>query len=78
MENIFLLKKVSIYKILININEQDTSFLNCKHKHMIQCGAVPDKVGVLHHLLPIEFHGSQAELISEVYLSLVPGLISFC
>ena len=40
-----------------DINEQDTSFLDCKHKHMMKSGAPPDKVSVLHCLLPIEFHG---------------------
>ena len=34
-----------------------TPFLDCKHKHMMQSGAPPDKVGVLYHLSPIEFHG---------------------
>ena len=29
----------------------------CKHKHMMKSGAPPDKVRVLHRLLPIEFHG---------------------
>ena len=33
-----------------------TSFLDCKHKHMIKSRAPPDKDGVLHHLLSIEFH----------------------
>ena len=41
--------------ILHGINEQDTSFLNCKHKHVMKSGAPPDKV--LHRLLTIEFHG---------------------
>ena len=45
--------------ILNDINEQDTSFLDCKHKHMIKRGAPPDKVRVLHRLLPKEFHGYQ-------------------
>ena len=35
-------------------------------------------VGVLHRLLPIEFHISQAELISKGYFSLVSGLITIC
>ena len=39
-----------LHGILKDINEQDTSFLDCKHKHMM-------KVGVLHCLSPIEFHG---------------------
>ena len=34
-----------------DINEQDKSFLECKHKHMVKSGAPPDKVAVLHILL---------------------------
>ena len=35
-----------------------TIFLKyCKHKHMMKSGDPPDKFGVLHHPLPIEFHG---------------------
>ena len=33
------------------------TFLDCKFEHMMKSGAPPDKIGVLHHLLPIEFHG---------------------
>ena len=51
--------------ILYDINEQESSFLDCKHKHMMKSGAPPDKVGVLYHLLPTEFHGltSRIDLI---------------
>ena len=45
-------------------------------KYMMKSGAPPDKFIVLHYLLPIEFHGSQAELISKGYHSLGPSLIS--
>ena len=37
--------------ILDDINEQDTSFLDCKHKHMMKSGAPPDKFGVLYHMV---------------------------
>ena len=53
-------------------NKQDTS---CKYKHMMKSRAPSDKVGVLHHLLPIEFHGFITELISRGYQCFVPGLI---
>ena len=43
--------------MLNDINEQDTPFLDCKHKHMIKSGAPSDKFGVLYRLLPVEFHG---------------------
>ena len=42
--------------ILNETNVQDTSFLDCKHKHMMKTRAPPDKVRVLYRLLPIEFH----------------------
>ena len=44
-ENMFLHKKISIYKVYV-INEQDTSFY-CEHKHMMKSGVQPDKIGVL-------------------------------
>ena len=43
--------------MLDDINEQDTFFLECKHKHMMKSGVPLDKVGVLFHLIPIELHG---------------------
>ena len=51
--------------ILNDINEQDTSFLYCKHKHMMKCGAPPDQFGVLYRML-IYSMVSQAELILRV------------
>ena len=42
--------------ILNDIIEQGTSFLDCKHKHMMKSGLPPVKVRVLYRL-PIEFHG---------------------
>ena len=61
--------------IINDINEQDTSFLDCKHKHMMKSGAPPDKVRVVYCMLPIEFHGFTSR--SDFYHSLVPGLITF-
>ena len=76
-ENIFLHKKASIYNILNNINEQDKSILDCKHKHRMKSGSPPNKDGVLYHLLPIKNSMVlQAELICKGYHSLGPGLIS--
>ena len=34
-----------------DINEQDTSFRDCKHKHMMKFGAPPDKFEVLYRML---------------------------
>ena len=36
--------------VLNDINEQDTSFPDCKHKHVMKNGAPPDRFGVLHCL----------------------------
>ena len=60
---IFTQESLYLQGILEDINEQDKSSLECKHKYMVKSGAPPDKVGVLHILLPIEYHGSTAELI---------------
>ena len=35
---------------MIFINEKDTSFVDCKHKHMMKSGVSPDKFGVLYHI----------------------------
>ena len=59
--------------ILDDINEQDTSFLDCKHKHMMKSGAPPDKFGVLYHMVT---YGFTSRINSKGYHSLVPGLIS--
>ena len=50
--------------MLYDINEQDTSFVYCKHKHMMKSGAPPDKFGVLYLCLPIEFHGFTSRINS--------------
>ena len=51
-------KKVSYLQGILNdINEQDTSFLDCKHKHMMKSGAPPDKFLSCTVWLPIEFRG---------------------
>ena len=54
---IFTQESFYLQGILNDINVQDTSFLDCKHKHMMKSGAPPDKVRVLYGLLPIEFYG---------------------
>ena len=43
--------------MLNDINKQDTSFLDCKHKQMIKNGAPAEKFGVLPYILLIEFYG---------------------
>ena len=60
---IFTQESFYLQGILNDINEQDTSFLNCKHKHMMKRGAPPDKFGVLYRLLPIEFHEFTSRII---------------
>ena len=60
----YIFAKESFYLlvIVIDINKQDTSFLDCKHKHMMKCKAPPDTFGVL---LPIEFLGSTSRINSK-------------
>ena len=41
--------------VLNAINEQGTSFLYCKHKHMMKSGDPPDKVGIT--VCYLEFYG---------------------
>ena len=40
---IFTQESFYLPDILNDINQQDTSFLDCKHKHMMKSGAPPDK-----------------------------------
>ena len=54
---IFPQESFYLQAIFNDINEQDKSFLDCKHKHMMESGPPPDKVAVLYRLFPIEFHG---------------------
>ena len=49
-EYIFAQKSFYLEGILNEINEQDTSFLDSKHKHMMKSGAPTDEVGVLYHI----------------------------
>ena len=63
----FCTRKFCVQSILNDINEQDTSFLDCKHKHMMKSGAPPDKFGVY---LPIEFQGFTRKINSKGYYSL--------
>ena len=46
-----------------------TSFLDCKHEHMMKSGVPPDKFGVMYHIVTYRIN-------SKGYHSLVPGLIS--
>ena len=57
---IFAQENFYLQGILNDINEQDTSFLGCKHKHMMKSGAPPDKVRVLYYMFTMV---SQTELI---------------
>ena len=73
---IFAQESFYLQGILDDINEQDTSFLDCKHKHMMKSGAPPDKFGVLYCMVTYRFHGFTSRINSQGYHSLVPGLIS--
>ena len=68
---IFAQESVYLQGILNDINEQDTSFLDCKHKNMVKCGAPPGKFVVLY------LHGFTSRINSKSYYSLVSGLIAF-
>ena len=48
---IFSQESFYLQGILDDINEQRTSFLDCKHKHMMKHGAPSDKFRVLYHMV---------------------------
>ena len=53
--------------ILDDIDEQVTSFVDCKHKHMMKSGTPPDKFGVLYSMFSYKNSMvSQAELVLKV------------
>ena len=56
--------------MLDDINEQDTSFLEYKHKHMMKSGAPLDNFGALCRLLPIEFHSTYVNYLQKPVISL--------
>ena len=61
---IFVQESFYLQGILNDINEQDTSFLDCKHKHMMKWGAPPDKFRVnVPYVYQKNSMVSQAELI---------------
>ena len=52
--------------ILDNINEQEASFLDCKHKHMMKREPHLTNSESCTICLPREFYGFKAELILRV------------
>ena len=68
--------------ILNDINVHYTSCVICKRKVMMKSRAPPDKIGVLHCLLPIEFHGFTSRIdftglslfVSWYYLNFLEGV----
>ena len=72
----FCTRKFYLPGILDDINEEDTSFLDCKHKHMMKSGAPPDKFGVLYCMVTYRTPWFTRRINSKGYHSLVPGLIS--
>ena len=44
----FCTRKFLFTRYINDINEQDTSFVDCKHKHMMKSGAPPDKFEALY------------------------------
>ena len=61
-EKYVLHKKIPTRYILRHECKQDTSFLECKHKHMMIIEAPPNKFAVLYRLLPTEFHGFNSKI----------------
>ena len=59
-----------------DLKEQDTSFFDCQHKHMMKSGAPPDKFGVLYRMVTYRIPWFHSKINSKGYHSLVPGLIS--
>ena len=53
-----------------------TSSPDCKHKHMLEAGAPPDKFGVLYRLLHTEFHVTAGSMFLAYY-TLFPDINSF-
>ena len=47
----FCTRKFLLTRYINDINEQDTSFVDCKHKHMMKSGAPPDKFEALYYML---------------------------
>ena len=50
-KNISAQESFYLQGILDDINEEDPSFLDCKHKHMMKSGAPRDKFGFLYHMV---------------------------
>ena len=73
---IFAQESFYLQGILNDISEQDTSFLNCKHKHMMKRGAPPDKFRVLYRMVTYRISWFHRQNNFKGYHSLVPGLIS--
>ena len=44
------------------INKRGTFSPDCKHKHVLEDGAPPDKFGVLYRLLHTEFNGCNSRI----------------
>ena len=62
-KDIFAQESFYLQGKLDEINEQDTSFLDCKHKHMMKSGAPPSESCTVW--LPIEFHGFTSRFNSK-------------
>ena len=74
---IFAQESFYLQGIINDTNEQDTSFLDCKHKHMMktELHLTKSEFCTVCLGLPIEFHGFTSRINSKGYHSLVPGLI---
>ena len=59
---IFAQESFYLQGILDDINEQDTYFLDCKHKHMMKSGAPPESCTLC---LPIKVHSFTSRINSK-------------
>ena len=73
---IFAQESFYLQGILNDISEHDTSFFDCKHKHMMKAELHMTNSESCTICLPIKFHGFTNRYNSKGYHSLVPCLIS--
>ena len=73
---IFAQERFYLKGILNDINEKDTSFLDCKNKHDEMRSSTSQIRSPCTVCLPIEFHGFTIRINSKGHHSLVPGLIT--
>ena len=65
----FTQESLYLHGIFNDITDQDTSFVDSKHKHMMKSGAPPDTFGVLYRMVSYrKSMVSQAEFLRVITL----------